>query len=120
MTATNTMDPRFIAAVDMIRRTGASEIQIRFQDDEEPVVWFVVARYERDGEKRSEVDAAIEHPLPAILRLCERLIDGGKCVHCNRPTSFDTNFGNSFLDDLMCWYSYDPELKTFRRGCEGT
>ena len=37
------LDPRFIAGVDMVRRTGVSDIQIRYDDEQEPIVW-VAAR----------------------------------------------------------------------------
>jgi hypothetical protein len=23
------------------------------------------------------------------------------------------------LNESVCWYQWDPEMKTFRRGCEG-
>ena len=84
-------------------------------DDEEPVVWFVVAVYDVDV---WEVDAA-ENPLNAINRLLERLIDGSKCKHCNRPAGFEPNLLVRMpMDKMICWYQYDPELKTYRRGCE--
>lgn len=103
------------AAIDFIRRTGARQIQVRYSDDEQPVIWFVVAVYS-DG--RTEVDAASD-PLQAGLRLAERLADGGKCTHCNRPVGLEPNLLVSMpFDQLICWYQYDPEMKTFRRGCE--
>lgn len=109
--------PRFTAAIDLLRRTGAQFTQIRYHDDQEPIVWFVVASYS-DG--RSEVDAAFD-PERAILRLCERVIDGGVCVHCERPTVFHadhTDTLGAMMDRVTCAYQWDPELATFRRGCE--
>lgn len=111
-------DPRVGAAVDMVRRTGAETFQIRYQDDEDPVVWLAVAGYE--GE-RWEAAAAM-NPLRAVLRLCERLIDGALCVHCNRPAGFeadDVEAQHEVFDQIVCWYQFEPELATFRRGCEG-
>lgn len=104
------------AGIEFIRRTGAKQIQIRYSDDEEPTVWFVLAIYP-DG--KWETDAGY-NPERAILRLCERLADGGQCKHCGRPAGLDPDFiGRMPLDSLICWYQYDPELKVFRRGCEG-
>ena len=116
MTADATNDPRFIAAIDLLRRTGARRIQIRYSDDEQPVVWFLVASY---GGGRWDT-AAGPNPLIAALRLCESLIDGGQCKHCNRPSGFDEDFDTMPLNDVVCWYQFDPELATFRRGCEAT
>lgn len=113
---------KLAATIDFLRRTGARQVQIRYSDDEQPVVWFVVAIY--DGRnpaeiKGFEVDAS-GTPLAAALRLCERVGDGGECAHCHRPTGFEPQLLVRMpMDDKICWYQYDPELKTFRRGCEG-
>ena len=108
-------DPRYIAAIEMIGRTGAISYQIRYSDDEQPVVWMAVASY-RDG--KWEVAAAAD-PIAATLRLCERVVDGGICAQCKRMTAFDVDFGAMPLADVVCWYQFDPERVTFRRGCEG-
>ena len=100
------------ASIDFIGRTGADSVQVRYSDDEEPTVWFVVAQFD----DRAEVDAALT-PLRAALRLCERLADGGKCAHCGRPCGLEPDMLWTMpLNELICWYQYDPELKTFRRG----
>lgn len=130
-------DPRFIAAVDLIGRTGALGFQIRYSDEEMPVVWNAVAWYPAlDGEhphlndpKSGEPAIAQAGggmtPLQAIFELCNKLIDGGLCTHCGRATAFTEDLlDTSLLDQAIipipvCWTSYDPELKTFRRGCEG-
>jgi hypothetical protein len=110
-------DPRLIAAVDLIGRTGAKSFAIRYSDDEQPVVWSAVADY---GDGRAEAAGAL-HPLVAVLRLAELLIDGGTCTHCGRPTGVHTDRvpESMPLDQFVCWYQFDPELSTFRRGCEG-
>jgi hypothetical protein len=111
-------DPRFLAAVDMLGRTGAESFQIRYSDDEQPVVWVAVVGYERPGGMHWECAGAMS-PLGAILRLCETMIDGGQCTHCKRPSGFSEDIDTMPMDHLVCWFQYDPELKTFRRGCEG-
>lgn len=111
-------DDKLKAALDLIRRTGASGVQIRYSDDEQPVVWLGVARYEIDDKTLHQVAAALD-PVRAVLRLCEALVDGGTCTHCMRPTGLDPDTLDTMpLNQLVCWYQYDPELKTFRRGCE--
>lgn len=103
-----------LACADLVRRTGASAFQIRYSDDEQPVVWMAVAEY--PGQKR-EVAAGFT-PVKAMFRLLEALVDGGQCKHCSRPTGVSEDFTTMPAGDLVCWYQYDPELKTFRRGCE--
>jgi hypothetical protein len=113
-------EPRLLAAVDLIRRTGASSFQIRYSDDEQPIVWFVVSTHVVDGHEVHEVDASLD-PVRAALRLCERLVDGGRCAHCGRPAGLEPDSIDTMpADDLICWYQYDPELETFRRACEGS
>jgi hypothetical protein len=112
---------KLLAAIEFIRRCGASQVQVRYSDDEEPAVWFVVAKFDKKnsmGMTGFEVDASV-NPVRAALRLCERLADGSKCTHCHRPVGLEPD---SLLrmpfDRAICWYQYDPELKKFRRGCE--
>ena len=116
------LDERFIPAVEMVERTGAKGFQIRWCEEEEPTVWFAMATYDREwrGEHRElhEVAAAMD-PVTAVFRLCESLMDGGQCRHCHRPTGFIPDLKPTLADKLICWYQWDPELKTFRRGCEG-
>lgn len=109
--------PEFKAMLDMLGRTGAKQVQLRYSDDEKPTVWFVVVVY-ADG--RAETGAALDLGT-ALERCCEQMLDGGECTHCHRPTGFDLDFTTT-LDMLtvgsVCWYQYDPELATIRRGCE--
>lgn len=124
----HTLDPKFIAGVELIQRTGAKDFRVGWSDEDDgpPTVWYAVATYKRPaGTPRwtpGEAAAALD-PVRAVLRLCEQLIDGGTCAHCHRPTIFDDNPTDTPIDDLLdamgCVYAWDPELKTFRRGCEG-
>lgn len=121
--------PKFKAAVDMVRRTGARDFQLRYQDDDEPVVWMAVAHHVLDPENRPlpaplggfdqwTVGAGFQ-PEVAATRLCEELIDGGICTHCGKPSVFEPGFGRAWLEEHVCWTQYDPELAVYRRGCEG-
>jgi hypothetical protein len=119
-------DPVFIAAVKMIERTGVRKFEIRYQDDEQPVVWIAVGTWRiHDGRpvatcgaERYEAAAALD-PVNATLRLLDEVLDGGQCQHCGRPTGATEEWrGDMPLADVMCWYRYDPETQSFRRGCE--
>lgn len=109
-------DDLVTACTDLVGRTGATALDIRYQDDQEPVLWVAAAHYPGG---RVEVDAALNTP-HALYRLAERLIDGGACQHCGKATNVTIDFSDSQpFGPLFCSYVYDPELKRFRRSCEG-
>lgn len=121
-------DPRVEAGITMLRRTGAQSVGFRYQDDHEPTLWLAEAMWLRGpdgvpvakgGEEAHECAGALD-PLAALMRLLDQVMDGGKCAHCGRPTGVEQDFAaDPLLPDHICWYQYDPELKTFRRSCEG-
>jgi hypothetical protein len=116
MSAEPKTDPRHMAAIDLLRRTGIASYSVRYSDDEQPVVWMAVAVYP-DG----RWEAAAGHDfVEATFRLCDQLIDGGQCRHCGRPAGFEASLDDMPLSELICWQQYDPELETFRRSCEGS
>lgn len=109
-------DPKLVAAVELIGRTGATQTEIRYCEEEKPVVWFAIATY-RGGQRA--IGAAF-NPTEAVLALCVDVLDGGQCMRCKRPVGFEPHE----LDDMplgrdFCWYQWDPELKKYRRSCEG-
>jgi hypothetical protein len=105
-------DPRFAPAVVMLGRTGAAEFQVRYCEEDQPVIWMAAARWGEVWET-----AAAMNPVLAVFRLCDQVIDGGVCQHCQRPTGFAPDLDEMPLDQVVCWYQFDPELVTFRRGC---
>lgn len=122
MSDTPSLDPRFIAAVDLLGRTGVKQLRVAYSDEEQglPVVWWAAGSWKEHG---YEAAAALD-PATAVLRLCERVIDGAECTHCHKPTMFEMDMPigtalDAFADALMCVYAWDPELSTFRRGCAG-
>ena len=138
MTVPPADDPRFVAVVDLIRRTGSDYFEIRYCDghDEDagkpPVVWIALAHWpamelessegERDHRPEHFEAAGGLSPWHAVFRLCEAVVDGGTCQHCSRPTGVDDQPADAVLQAssaFICWYRFDPELKTFRRSCEG-
>lgn len=122
-------DPRFLAAVQLLERTGAHDFRIGYSDpdDGEPIVWYAVATWQRitagpTVHRAAEAAGSVD-PVLAVFRLCEQVIDGGQCMHCGRPTIFDATPSDTLADDMLdvmgCRYAYDPERSTFRRDCEG-
>ena|SRR5436190_7260900 len=119
-------DPRYVAAIDLVRRNGAREIQLRYDDEQNPIVWVAVAGFSIIKGKPSGRGKVNAHqaggalsPLEAIFALCRACLDRhGLCVHCGRNTMFDESFESQPLEKFYCWYQWDPEMKTFRRGCE--
>lgn len=115
---------KFTAGVDLLLRTGMMQFQIRYcgsGDDakEPPIAWVAVAIYSPTTVFEC---AAAGNPERAVMRLCEQLLDGGTCTHCKRPSAFDDDVDDAVNQQmsagLVCWYMWDPELATFRRGCE--
>lgn len=114
------------ATTEMVGRTGASDMQLRYHDDVQPVVWLAVAIYPpgslvADGSRTTrEVFecAAGQSPVEVMWRLVEQLAVGGRCSHCARATRVERDFTVQH-DDEFCWYKHDPELNTLRRSCEG-
>lgn len=111
-------DPRFAAAVDLIARSGAGGFQIRYDDEQDPVVWVAVVTDARGADA-----AAAMTPLGAVMRLLQRVVDpdrGAKCAHCGRPADVTDDWANAPATDVgVCWLVFDPETAKFRRSCEG-
>lgn len=120
---TTEYDNRTTAATEMLGRLGADSMEVRYSEPDEGmdsvVVWIAIATFKRYEGAPPQVAAGL-HPVHALEVLLERLMDGGECTHCRRMTTFEgdpraiTPFGR-----LVCAYQYDPELKTYRRSCEG-
>lgn len=113
-------DPRLLAAIDLIGRAGAKQVQIRFHDDPEPVLWLVAAEFPTVDGWRWEAAGGM-NPLAAGMRLLEQTIDGGgACAHCGRAAGVWEHWEQTPpLGSMVCWYVFDPETEKFRRSCEG-
>jgi hypothetical protein len=106
------------AIIGWLPRLGVQQVQIRYSDEDLPVVWMAVAV------TPVGMDAAAGlNPNTALRRLAEQLVDGGTCTHCHCPTMIDFDFANARTrfnirtNPPVCWYVHDPELNTFRRSC---
>lgn len=115
------LDPRTLALIDLLRRCGSSTFRIEHTDeDNPPIVWVAVAEFAWMGDGVFEAAAAPD-PYRAVYRLAEQCVDGGTCAHCRRPTGVLDEFDDPTQRmPGVCWYVYDPELDTMRRGCEGS
>jgi hypothetical protein len=100
-----------VAIADLVQRTGGKSFEVRYSRERSPVVWMAVAVY-RGG--LVEVDAAIT-PEEAAWRLGERLVDGGECAHCARPTVLCRPDEDGIMPGA-CQYTLRGERVV--RGCE--
>lgn len=112
-------DPKFMACVDLVPRTGAKSFQLRYSDDEQPVVWIAVGEWPAKGGGTAHEAASALDPLNAVFRLLERVIDGGQCAHCGKPSGITFDIDTMPMNKLVCWWQWDPETNKLRRGCEG-
>lgn len=115
------VDPIALGLIGWFPRLGVTDVQVRYSDDQDPVVWMAVASVRRQtGGPVHEAAAALD-PSEAIKRLAAQLVDGGQCAHCGKPTGFEVDWSAPTFgtDQLVCWVTYDPELKRIRLGCGG-
>lgn len=112
---------KLYAAIKFLKELGAKKVQLRYYDDDDPAVWVVVALFSkgrRSQYAKAEISAAVT-PTAAALLLCEKLSDAIPCPHCKKRMAFEPDLLSRMpLPSILCWYQYDPELKTYRRGCE--
>jgi len=118
-TAADAEIDRIKAATQLIARTGATALQVHYVDPEPgeiPVTtWLATATYSQGG---WEV-AAGQTAQIACERLLEELLDGtGVCNHCHKPTTVLHELTDVAPFGDLCAYQYDPESKTYYRGCE--
>lgn len=122
-------DPRFGAGLKLLERTGMREFRLGWSGPEDgpPTVFYAMGTWHmspqgkpiaKGGRLSQEASAAFD-PIEAVMRLCEKVIDGGECAHCGLTTIFVPDTDTTILDLMGCVYAWDPELKVFRRGCEG-
>lgn len=77
---------RAVAAVDVLGRSGARNVEFGYLHDDQPVEladWWATATYR--GTK-----VTVEHqrgPVEALDKLTRRLLDGGTCVGCGQRVS---------------------------------
>lgn len=111
------VDPKFGAGLEYIYSVLPMplDVRFRFENSEVPAVWIAVCTY-AGGRYVAEADLAY---VGALLKVCERITYGSTCLHCGRPAAFDPNMLPVSTRGALCWMQWDPELKVFRRSCEG-
>ncbi len=109
-------DGRFVAGVDLLARSGATSFDLRWQDTNQPVVWLAVASW---GDHH-EVAAGL-HPIVALDRLLELVLDGGKCTRCGRPLAIELTASDDLIRDIEliggCVLRFDSESRSYARTC---
>lgn len=109
-------NPLMIAALDLLPRSGAKEVQVRYDEEQDPIVWVATARWEPAG----QLCGCGFTPARALVSLAENAFDGGLCAHCGKPSGVTEEWREEMpLATVLCWYVYDPETQRFRRSCEG-
>lgn len=104
-------DDRMAAAVDLIGRCGATDLEVGFLHDDVPMEeadWWAAAHFR--GAR-----VTVEHkknPGHAVDSLLVRLLDGARCAHCGK---YVTN-RKSVSGRKYCKFIREGER--FQRGCE--
>jgi hypothetical protein len=123
-------DPRFFPALDLLKRTGVRQVQVRYHDEEHPTIWNVVGKWYADEHDmivatKDEAEgtmwrvAAGFDPAQALFALLQGLIgehSGGACTYCMRLTALDVSDPpRDRLVDNFCWWTFNGS--EFERGC---
>lgn len=102
-----------LQSVELLRRCGMTEWQIRYQDDQEPTVWISLARFAGGWNAGCGLG-----PQAAIVDLLEKSIDGGECLRCGRVMSLTPPGDLTLPIPQLCQVVY-LSGQGWRRSCEG-
>ncbi|WP_410877384.1 hypothetical protein [Nocardia sp. A7] len=103
----------FDAAVNLIPRTGARELEIGYLHDDVPMKeagWYAHAQYQ--GARIIAEDHP--GPLEAVEALARRLLAGGQCTHCKRTITLS---GSSQKPKPGKWCRWTRQGDRWERGC---
>lgn len=106
-------EPRLIAAVELVGRSGARQLEFGWTDDDgpRPGEWYASAFY-----RGTRVTVEHQHDAPAAVEaLAFRLMEGGQCVHCGRSITVP---GFVYTDDRPAC-EFRREGEHWVRGCDG-
>lgn len=116
---------RIAPLADLARRGGAARWTIHHTEEGDgPVVWVAVAEMRKGMSHEPILTGSGVSPYRAAHDLAERLFDGHQCAHCLRFIVLQDHDAPVDAEPMLpesvsCSYAWDPELKTYRRGCEG-
>ena len=122
-------DDAMVAAVELVGRTGAKNLQIGFLHDDVPseqAAWYAHAQYQ--GTRITVENKA--SPLEAAEGLARQLLAGGQCTHCKKVITLSDSAiaRDKILIGGVRW-SKEAQVaaglcrwrragKTWKRGCE--
>jgi len=129
--------PAFVAGLNLISRTGAGRFQLRCSVEDEPPVWLSVVQFANspvnaaglssNGSTVPDVfyeTASGLGPLESVMRLCDQVLAGSTCGHCERPILFQifqtTNIETltDSLDPEFCVMAWSPLAEQFQPACQ--
>lgn len=110
---------QLIAAIDVIGRTGAADIEIGYDDEQRaPNWWYATCKVRHPGSPSGWVTATIGGqlgPVVAAEKMARKLINGGTCTHCGRVMSLAGVPSERVMSSNLCRWSRVG--KRWERGC---
>jgi hypothetical protein len=120
-----------VAGVDLVGRSGASDVEIGYLDDDVPseqAHWYAQASYQ--GARIAAEN--LRGPVEAVEALARRILTGAKCAHCDGVVSLSDEgaviFEDQPLVDGTRWTRESAlaasqcrwvrEGRRWKRGCE--
>lgn len=76
-----------VAAADLVRRCGGTNLAVGYQETPRGTEWWATAtiqHHPRDPDGEPETTSGHASPERAADALARKLIEGGKCEHCQR------------------------------------
>jgi hypothetical protein len=120
-----------IAAVDLVGRSGARQIEVGYLHDNVPTEqagWYAHAQYR--GVRITEEDH--RGPVEAVEALARRILTGARCAHCGGLVALSDDgaiaYPNARMADGTVWTEqqiraagqcrWTRETRRWKRGCE--
>jgi hypothetical protein len=111
-----------LACTDVVGRTGAKSFQIGWLNDpgtpkfkSKGPEWYAYAEYDQEGDVGSTQPKILVGGLPgpteAADGLSRRLLDGGRCTHCNQTITLLGTEGCRWTRNGRKWEASCPESK---------
>ena len=95
-----------MAAVELLRRGGETEFQLRFSDEMDPTLWIAMVPL---AENYWEVAAALTAE-EAVFLLCRNLFSASACTHCDKLMMFEPSELEFEMFPDRCAITWSPAL----------
>ncbi len=105
---------RVMAGIDLIGRTGATDFELAH--DEDPVQWWAGANW--NGTRM--FSERFPYPAQAVEDLVGRVVNGGRCTHCDLTTVVGVTIGGHCCQWLSAENVDDPNSYRWVRSCQAT